>query len=124
MSENITVEEKTINLAEENECNPHSQIKLSRSETLYWEELLQSYTDIFSDEKPGRTQEFQHEIWVTKDLPFKMKQYFIPFSRMEKVEQILLQMEEWGVISRCATPYVNPLVTTVKKMGMFGSATA
>lgn len=78
--------------------------------------LLLKYNNLFSDQ-PGRTSLYTHEITLNDYTPFKMKQYPIPFAHREAVFKEIKKMEDWGVIERAATPYINPLVTAVKRDG-------
>lgn len=78
--------------------------------------LLSEFQDVFSD-IPGRTSLYEHEILVTDESPFNMKQYPIPYYYMDQVGEQIKQMEHSGIISRASTQYVNPLVVTPKKSG-------
>lgn len=78
--------------------------------------LLIFHKKVFSD-IPGRTHLYQHKIILTDETPFKIKQYPIPFAHREAVFKEIEKMERWGVIERAATPFINPLVTAVKRDG-------
>lgn len=121
--ENVLLCESMVNFETEEDKKPEGNdhrpnpLLLTEYEEQTWRELQKEFEDIFSDQQPGFTTEYYHEILVTNEAPFNQKQYPIPYSRISKVDEKLRLMEEWGVISRSPTPYVNPLVTTIKRNG-------
>ncbi|XP_062707427.1 uncharacterized protein LOC134287994 [Aedes albopictus] len=92
------------------------ELELTESDDLQLKELLMEFDDIFSD-RPGRSHQYEHEIRVKDDTGFVQKQYPIPFRYMDSVRSQVKKMEEWGVISREPTAFINPLVVTAKKSG-------
>ncbi|KAB0803020.1 hypothetical protein PPYR_05206 [Photinus pyralis] len=90
------------------------QCKLSSSEKIVFRELLEEHRTLFS-EKPGRTQSYAHEIRLKDKREFFKKQYPVALAHREAIQNQLNLMVQWGVIQRCATPYINPIMTTLKK---------
>ncbi|XP_062714830.1 uncharacterized protein LOC134291298 [Aedes albopictus] len=88
----------------------------SEEEQRKLDSLLEEFSDIFSD-VPGLTTEYEHEVRVTNDVGYNQKQYPIPYRYINKVRDQIDKMEEWGIISRAPTAFINPLVVTMKKSG-------
>ena len=81
----------------------------------FWE-VLKKYKDIFS-KKPGRLSIYEHELKIKYDKPFIIKTYPIPMRLRELVTAELNKLLELGIIRRSNSPYINPLVTSLKKDG-------
>ena len=79
----------------------------------FWE-VLKKYKDIFS-KKPGRISIYEHELKIKNDKPFIIKTYPIPMRLRELVTAELNKLLELGIIRRSNSPYINPLVTSLKK---------
>ena len=87
---------------------------LNREEKKKFWEVLKKYRDIFS-KKPGRISIYEHELKIKDDKPFVIKTYPIPMRLRELVTAELNKLLELGIIRRSNSPYINPLVTSLKK---------
>ena len=81
----------------------------------FWE-VLKKYRDIFS-KKPGRISIYKHKLKIKDDHPFIIKTYPIPMRLRELVTAEINNLLQLGIIRRSNSPYVNPLVTSLKKDG-------
>lgn len=93
-----------------------NSLGLSEEQTLNLKEVLVRNLSVFSN-KPGLIRDFELDIVLNDDTPFHLKQYPIPVAHRDAVQKEIDRMESWGVIERASTPYISPLVTTVKKNG-------
>lgn len=66
-------------------------------------------------QRPGRITGYQHRLRVTDRSPYCLKGWPIPFKYQKAVDEEIRRMEEYGVIERAASPYINPIVTVIKK---------
>ena len=95
---------------------------MAKCELLNWEEkkkfreVLKKYKDIFS-KKPGRISIYEHELKIKDDKPFIIKTYPIPMKLRSFVTSELNNLLELRIILRSNSPYINPLVTSLKKDG-------
>lgn len=87
---------------------------LTSEQKIIFKNLLEKHKTLFSD-KPGLTTEYVHDIRLKDTREFCMKQYPVPIAHKDAIQKQLNLMEEWGVIRRTATPYINPIMTTLKK---------
>lgn len=78
--------------------------------------LLSKYQEVFSV-KPGVIEGVEHEILIKDKTPFKGRVYPVPVAYQAEVEQEIRKMESWGIIKKCKTPYISPLVVVRKKEG-------
>lgn len=76
--------------------------------------ILSENSAIFKD-VPGRIIGYEHKISVTDSTPFYQKSYPVPLALREKVDEEIQHMVNCNVIERSCGPYVNPIVTVVKK---------
>ena len=65
----------------------------------------------------GRISIYEHELKIKDDKPFIIKTYPIPMRLRELVTAELNKLLELGSIRRSNRPYINPLVTSLKKDG-------
>jgi len=79
-------------------------------------ELLMDYRHLFSD-RPGLNNLYTCRFNVSKDEPFKVKPYPVPFAKRLAVEHELARMLDWGVVERCSSPYSNPIICVNKVDG-------
>lgn len=91
-----------------NKCN------LNFEQKQIFRDLLEKHRKIFS-EIPGRTDKYTHHIKLNDSKEFCIKQYPVPVGHRDAVQKQLDNMENWGVIKRMATPYISPIVTTLKR---------
>lgn len=87
---------------------------LSADQQKIFHSVLIKYQSLFSD-IPGRTREYHHQIRLKDNREFCLKQYPIPLAHREAIQKQLDTMEKWGVIRQMATPYISPIVATLKK---------
>ena len=81
----------------------------------FWE-VLKKYRDTCS-KKPGRISIYEHALKVKDDKPFIIKTYPIPMKLRDLVTSEINNLLELGIIRRSNSPYINPLVTSLKKDG-------
>ena len=91
-------------------------LDLSENEKFELRKTLSKYTEVFQD-KPGRTQLYQHEIKLIDQKPFTMRAYPVPLAYRDKVSTKLDEMLEQGLIERKSTNYSSPITITLKKDG-------
>ena len=60
---------------------------------------------------------YEHEFRVTDQTPYFQRGWPVPITYKETVDTEIEKMVRYGVIERCNSPYVNPLVTVIKKDG-------
>lgn len=90
---------------------------LSHEEITILKQLLEKNADIFS-ELPGLTNDYYHEIKLKEKCDgFFIKPYPLPVAHRKVVQEAIINMENLGIIERAATPFVSPLMTTLKKDG-------
>ena len=87
---------------------------LSQEEQHQVRSLVQEFSGTFS-EKPGRTTLMEHDIKLTTDTPLRVKQYPLPYSMMQAVNDEVRSMIELGVIERSESPYCSPVIIVKKK---------
>ena len=87
---------------------------LSNEEQNQVRSLVQEFSGTFS-EKPGRTTLMEHDIKLTTDTPVRVKQYPLPYSMMQAVNDEVRSMIELGVIERSESPYCSPVIIVKKK---------
>ena len=89
---------------------------LSRVQQCQVKQLLQEYSDIFTD-IPGHTDLVEHDIKLLSDQPVRVKQYPIPYNLRQQVDQEIDTMLKLGIIKPCESPYSSPIMVTKKKDG-------
>lgn len=106
------------------ECNTVDQVENKVNEITGVEEehlrqlkrILLENREIF-DDRPGRIQGYQHSFKVTDHTPYLLKGWPIPLKYQQAVKEEIRRMLDFGVIERANSPYINPLVTVIKKDG-------
>ena len=68
-------------------------------------------------ESPGRLECYEHECKVTDSTPYFQRGWAVPIAYKQKVDAEINKMLKYGVIERGNSPYVNPMVTVIKKDG-------
>ena len=79
-------------------------------------ELMREFTAVL-DDRPGMTHLAEHEIEVTTNKPVRVKQYPMPYSVREAVNQEVSHLLEMGVVEAAKTPYNAPVVLVKKADG-------
>ena len=110
------IEEKyCITDAEMAEKAAKCELLSGEEKKIFWE-ILKKYKDIFS-KKPGRLAIYEHELKIKDDKPFIIKTYPISMKLRELVTSEIDNLLELGIIRRSKSPYINQLVTSLKKDG-------
>lgn len=52
---------------------------------------------------------------MTETRPYCLKGWPIPLKYKKAVDDEIRRMEDYGIIERAASPYINPMVTVIKK---------
>ena len=78
--------------------------------------LLYHYKEVF-DERPGRIKGYKHYFHVNDNTPYLQKGCPIPIKYQKAVQTEIRRMLEYGIIERAQSPYINPLVTVIKRDG-------
>lgn len=81
--------------------------------------LFVKYQDVFSlnDDDYGRTRVVQHCIDTESHSPIKQPPRRVPFAKQKDVDDMLLNMQEQGVIEPSTSPWTSPVVLVKKKDG-------
>lgn len=102
----ITVLDKSeskFNINNHLDCEEKSQL----------DELLNKYSDVFSDE-PGITNAIIHDIILTTDIPVHRKPYPVPHHLLKEFDNEVDLMLKLGVIEPFDSPYCSPVVLVKK----------
>jgi hypothetical protein len=79
--------------------------------------MLQSFSDILTDQ-PGSAEGMEpHCIHLTSDVPVRLKPYPLPFSTRQVVEKEVQSMLDMGVIEQSTSAYCSPVVLVSKPDG-------
>ena len=92
----------------------NSLTHLSKSEINMLSNLLLEFRTIFS-KKPGRCNKYEYVIQVNSKEPVVRRPYPIPKIFVSNVRKQLQLLESWGIIEKCQSIHLNPLVIIVKK---------
>lgn len=77
------------------------------------EEVLKKHCTVFGTQ-PGRIPNFKYALIVTSWEPFRKRPYPVAEVHYEKTKLVIKEMEENGLISKCPTSFLNPLVVVKK----------
>ena len=80
------------------------------------EQLLHKNKRVFN-ERPGLITEYQHYFQVTDSTPYLHKGWPVPIEYQRAVHNEVRRMLEYGIIERAQSPYIQPLVTVIKRVG-------
>lgn len=97
----------------EKKANENKLPETQKREFLF---LIEGFSEIFNN-TPGEIPNFEYSIYVNDWTPFKGKPYGIPLKFEEEVSLIIQDMVECGIISKCPTPFLNPLAIVRKPDG-------
>lgn len=75
--------------------------------------LLNKFQPLFSD-IPSRTSILSHDIKLKSEVPFRKKQYPVPFSLIPNVKKEVQSMIDMGVIEPSDSPYSSPYLMIKK----------
>lgn len=78
--------------------------------------ILMENKSVFS-KRPGRITQYQHQIQFTDRTYFFQKGWPVPIKYREAVDGEIDRMLKYNIIERAQTPYINPMVTVIKKDG-------
>ncbi|XP_038062382.1 uncharacterized protein LOC119732846 [Patiria miniata] len=103
---------------EQNEYSTDVHIDENRSEpeTQSVRNLLEEYTDVFTD-MPGRTHLVEYTVKLTTDAPIRSKPYPVPHAVKDTIRKEVETMMRLGVIKSSTSPYAAPIVLVHKKDG-------
>ncbi len=92
---------------------------LAPNEVSELNDLIDEFADIFAlnDQELGHTDIIRHRIDTGDHPPLRQPARRIPFSLRTKVEQMVEEMEEQGVIPPSTSPWASPIVLVAKKDG-------
>ena len=90
--------------------------ELSDSQRSQVQELLEEFSEIFT-EVPGDTNLEEHKIELTSKDPIRVRQYPLPYAKLEDVDQEVKTMLEHGVIEPALSEYNSPILLVKKKDG-------
>ena len=79
-------------------------------------QLLDKNKEIFTD-RPGIITGYQHSFRVTDSTPYLQKGWAVPIKYQRAVQDEIQRMLEFGIIERANSPYIQPLVTVIKRDG-------
>ena len=93
--------------------------KLNPVELEKLKEVLAESTDVFAldDSELGCTSLVQHSIDTGDQLPVKQQPYRTPVVYREKIEKMVNDMQEQGVVKPSNSPWASPIVLVPKKDG-------
>ena len=93
--------------------------KLNPVELEKLKEVLAESTDVFAldDSELGCTSLVQHSIDTGDQLPVKQQPYRTPVVYREKIEKMVSDMQEQGVVKPSNSPWASPIVLVPKKDG-------
>ena len=97
---------------------------LDASQLQELEALVSDFQDTFSTgrQDPGRTNVTYHQIDTGKAAHIKQAPRRLPIHRRQKVEHLINEMQEQGVIQPSQSPWASPIVLVQKRMALFVSA--
>ena len=90
--------------------------KLNSSQRTEIQELIDSYSNIFSD-LPAKTNVMKHTIKLSSTDPVKLKPYPLPFTSEQVIREEINNMLLNDVIEPSDSPYSSPIVLVKKKDG-------
>ena len=76
--------------------------------------MLINNKTVFRD-TPGKITAYSHKFKVTDNTPYCRKGWPVPMKYQDAVRAEIKKMEEHGIIERAQSPYINPMVTVIKK---------
>ncbi|XP_076439384.1 uncharacterized protein LOC143278408 [Babylonia areolata] len=78
--------------------------------------LVREFGDVLTD-LPGRTNLETCSLQLNSDTPLRTKQYPLPYSQREVIQEEVDQMLKMGVIEPSSSPYSSPIVLVKKRDG-------
>ena len=92
---------------------------LTPTEISELDELIEEYDDIFAlnNKELSHTDIVQHTINTGDSPPLRQPAQRIPFSLRAKVEEMVKEMEEQGVVQPSASRWASPIVLVTMKDG-------
>lgn len=102
------------NIVEEN----NNEVKIDCHDKYYKEikGMIEKYRGLIKKESRIATK-YMHRFEVKDIQNFKVKTYPIPYKYKDEVNDQIKELISAGVIERCKTPYINPVVVVKKKNG-------
>ena len=109
---------------EEDICNMDEEIRkkldeldgVDQARRSQLEQLLHKNKRVFN-ERPGLITGYQHYFQVTDSTPYLQKGWPVPIKYQRAVQDEVRRMLEYRIIERAQSPYIQPLVTVIKRDG-------
>ena len=81
--------------------------------------LIREYADVFAldSTEVGRTEVVEHSIDTQSHPPIRQAPHRIPFSLRPKVEKLIQEMLEQGIVEESSSPWASPIVLVAKPDG-------
>ena len=97
-------------------CDTKTYNKLDTDQTTEVENLLEIFSEIFSD-VPSKTECITHKIKLSSSDPVRRKPYPLPFTSEQIVRDEISSMIDNDIIEPSDSPYSSPIVLVKKKDG-------
>lgn len=95
---------------------PVTSIVMSQQENETFNNLLDEYQELFSD-NPGLIWKYECQIKVKPGDPIAQRPYPIPITKLSKMDKEIQRMLDLGVIEKSNSPWSSPIIGIEKKNG-------
>lgn len=89
---------------------------LNRAQKESLKDVLLKHKFVFS-KKPGKLEGVEHRINLQDYSPIKCKTYPIAEKHKDAVDEQIQRLLKWGIIRKCPTSYINPILPVIKPDG-------
>lgn len=89
---------------------------INKDQLLQLQHILHEYKEVF-DERPGLINGYEHSFRVTDNTPYILKGWAVPITYQQSVKGEIKRMLKFCIIERANSPYINLLVTVIKRDG-------
>lgn len=111
---NVFVQEEESEIGELIQQKVDEITELSESSKQELQNILRENQEVFW-KRPGRITGYQHRLNVIDTRPYCLNGWPIPMKYQRPVDEEIQRMEDYRIIERAASPYINPMVTVIKK---------